>query len=194
MTEQDRPRVVAVTRGAEQSGAQGPSRGPQHERLNVWVGRWINEGHMVEADGTSGMAITTSDVYEWLPGRFFILHTAYGRIGDFGVGGAEAPPTRTPASAPSRPPPSPSTTAPGATQRHDLRDQPTKAASSPASPRIGHYALGHLAPMAQLSAERIGDLRGFVARRPTVPITLRDKSSRKRPLVPRRACSNGACM
>lgn len=89
MTEKDRRRVVAVTRGAERSGAQGPSRGSAHDRLNVWVGRWINEGHTVQEDGAPGVAITTSDVYEWLPGGFFVLHTAYGRIGDAGVGGAE---------------------------------------------------------------------------------------------------------
>jgi hypothetical protein len=33
--------------------------------------------------------ITTSDVYEWAPGGFFLLHSAYGRIGDFDVGGIE---------------------------------------------------------------------------------------------------------
>src|SRR4051812_5350508 len=29
------------------------------------------------------------DVYEWMPGGFFVLHTAYGRIGDVGGGGTE---------------------------------------------------------------------------------------------------------
>jgi hypothetical protein len=33
--------------------------------------------------------IVTSDVYEWIPGRFAVLHTAYGRIGDLDVGGVE---------------------------------------------------------------------------------------------------------
>jgi hypothetical protein len=36
-----------------------------------------------------GTTITTSDVYEWAPGGFFLLHTAYGRIGEFDVGGTE---------------------------------------------------------------------------------------------------------
>jgi len=26
-------------------------------------------------------------VYEWAPGGFFVLHSAYGRLGDIGVGG-----------------------------------------------------------------------------------------------------------
>jgi hypothetical protein len=33
--------------------------------------------------------ITTSDIYEWLPGKYWILHTAYGRLGNTDVGGVE---------------------------------------------------------------------------------------------------------
>ena len=33
--------------------------------------------------------IVTSDIYEWIPGRLSVLHTAYGRIGDLEVGGVE---------------------------------------------------------------------------------------------------------
>jgi hypothetical protein len=29
------------------------------------------------------------EVYEWMPGKFFVLHTAYGRIGDLEVGGTQ---------------------------------------------------------------------------------------------------------
>ncbi|MPY51902.1 hypothetical protein [Streptomyces acidicola] len=29
------------------------------------------------------------DVYEWAPGGFFVVHKAYGRIGEFDVGGVE---------------------------------------------------------------------------------------------------------
>ncbi|MFE7838148.1 DUF1579 family protein [Streptomyces sp. NPDC057474] len=83
------PRVVAVNRGAEQADGRIPRRGPRHDALDAWIGRWINEGHMIEADGTHGAPITTSDVYEWAVGGFFVLHTAYGRIGDLPVGGTE---------------------------------------------------------------------------------------------------------
>ncbi|OUC96705.1 DUF1579 family protein [Streptomyces swartbergensis] len=89
MTDETAPRVVAVNRGAEQAGGPGAVRGPGHEALGVWVGRWINEGHMIEEDGSPGASITTSDVYEWAPGGFFLLHTAYGRIGGLDVGGTE---------------------------------------------------------------------------------------------------------
>ena len=30
-----------------------------------------------------------SDVYEWAPGGFFVIHPAYGRIGEVGGGGVE---------------------------------------------------------------------------------------------------------
>jgi hypothetical protein len=30
-----------------------------------------------------------SDVYEWAPGRFFVIHPAYGRIGEVDVRGVE---------------------------------------------------------------------------------------------------------
>jgi hypothetical protein len=35
------------------------------------------------------MQILTSDVYEWVPGGFFVMHTAYGKIGDIDVGAVE---------------------------------------------------------------------------------------------------------
>jgi hypothetical protein len=89
VTHETTPRVVAVNRGAEQASGQVAGRGSQHEALEAWVGRWINEGHTINDDGSTGLAITTSDVYEWAPGGFFIVHSAYGRIGDFGVGGIE---------------------------------------------------------------------------------------------------------
>ncbi|SDO77221.1 Protein of unknown function [Streptomyces sp. cf386] len=89
MTEEPTPRVVAVNRGTEQAAGQGPGRRPQHDALEAWVGRWINTGHMIDDDGNAGATITTSDVYAWAPGGFFIVHSAYGRIGEFDVGGTE---------------------------------------------------------------------------------------------------------
>lgn len=53
------------------------------------VGRWINEGETVASEGAPAVKILTSDVYEWMPGGFFVLHTAYGRVGEVDVGGTE---------------------------------------------------------------------------------------------------------
>src|SRR5687767_1424391 len=56
-------RIVAVNRGAESAGDAPPAgRRPGLDALEAWVGRWINQGRMIDAAGT---AITTSDVYEW---------------------------------------------------------------------------------------------------------------------------------
>ncbi len=82
-------RVVQLNRGVEQVDSPAPERGPQLEALDAWVGRWINEGHTVNADGSPGLRITTSDVYEWAPGGFFVVHTAYGRVAEFGGGAIE---------------------------------------------------------------------------------------------------------
>lgn len=90
MTEKsDSRQVVAVGRGVEQSQHARPKPGPEHERLDVFIGKWITEGMTIATDGSPSLPIHASDVYEWMPGGFFVLHTAYGRIGDVDVGGTE---------------------------------------------------------------------------------------------------------
>ncbi len=68
---------------------QQSERRSELERLNIFIGKWMNEGYTVETPQSPSVKITTSDVYEWLPGKFFVLHTAYGRIGNMDVGGME---------------------------------------------------------------------------------------------------------
>lgn len=48
----------------EHADGTGPVRGPRHDALTAWVGRWINEGHVIDGDGSAGPAIATCDVYE----------------------------------------------------------------------------------------------------------------------------------
>jgi hypothetical protein len=62
---------------------------PELEPLEIFIGKWITDGEVVGAPDTPGVKILASDVYEWMPGGFFVLHTAYGRIGDTEVGGTE---------------------------------------------------------------------------------------------------------
>jgi hypothetical protein len=69
--------------------AEAPKPGPGHKRLEVFIGKWMTEGQTIASPGRPAMEIVASDVYEWAPGGFFVLHTAYGRIGSTGVGGVE---------------------------------------------------------------------------------------------------------
>ena len=63
--------------------------GRDERLLDVFIGRWINQGETIEDDGRPPVPILTSDVYEWGPGGRFVVHSAYGRIGDTDVGGLE---------------------------------------------------------------------------------------------------------
>ncbi len=77
---------------AQDNPIQFQQQAPRHselDRLNIFIGKWMNEGYTVETAEAPSLKITTSDIYEWLPGRFFVLHTAYGRIGHMDVGGME---------------------------------------------------------------------------------------------------------
>lgn len=57
-----------------------------HQRvLDVLIGKWITEGETI----ASAMTFSASDVYEWAPGGFFVLHTAHGRMGDANMGAIE---------------------------------------------------------------------------------------------------------
>jgi Protein of unknown function (DUF1579) len=62
---------------------------PEHEPLEIFIGKWMTAGETVATEDAPAVKILASDVYEWMPGGFFILHTAYGRIGDQDVGGTE---------------------------------------------------------------------------------------------------------
>jgi hypothetical protein len=83
------PRVVNVAAGVESTAGQVPVRDARHEALDVLIGKWINEGRTVASAGVPALPILTSDVYEWAPGGFFVVHSAYGKIGENSVGGVE---------------------------------------------------------------------------------------------------------
>lgn len=65
------------------------ARGPEYDRLNVLIGKWINVGKTEPIGNEPPFDITSSDTYEWLPGKYWIMHTAYGRIGNMDGGGVE---------------------------------------------------------------------------------------------------------
>ena len=63
---------------------------PEHELLSSLIDTWITEGETIPTEGSAAIKIQASDVYEWVAGGgFLVVHTAYGRIGDTGVGGIE---------------------------------------------------------------------------------------------------------
>jgi hypothetical protein len=62
---------------------------PQHDVMSSLIGKWITVGETIATDNAPALEIHASDIYEWVAGRFFVLHTAYGRIGDADVGGIE---------------------------------------------------------------------------------------------------------
>lgn len=79
-TSQDAPRLA---------DAAQHERLPQHDLLNTLIGKWMTVGETIPTDGAPAVHIHASDIYEWVAGRFFVVHTAYGSIGDTPVGGIE---------------------------------------------------------------------------------------------------------
>jgi hypothetical protein len=63
--------------------------GPEQERLAALIGRWRTEGWTTETAETPAARIDAVDTYEWLPGRFALLHRVDARVGDEHVEGAE---------------------------------------------------------------------------------------------------------
>ncbi len=82
-------RIVNVATGVEDTGRTVPVRDRRHQSLAVLIGKWINEGRTIETAGIASVPILTSDVYEWAPGGFFVVHSAFGKIGETSVGGVE---------------------------------------------------------------------------------------------------------
>ena len=55
---------------------------PEVRRLGAIVGRWRSEEHVV---GTPQVPVTGTDVYEWAPGGFFLVHHVDVTVGDRSV-------------------------------------------------------------------------------------------------------------
>ncbi len=64
-------------------------RGKEQDALNPLIGNWITTGSTVTDLETPAKNIVASDVYAWAPGGFFVVHSAYGRIGETAAGGIE---------------------------------------------------------------------------------------------------------
>ena len=79
-----------ASRGVAMGRIDQPAKpSAEHKQMELFIGKWINEGHTVAAEGAPSMKILTSDVYEWMPGGFLVIHSAYGLIDKMGGGGME---------------------------------------------------------------------------------------------------------
>jgi hypothetical protein len=66
--------VLVAASAIAQTSASAPKPGPEHKKLEAFVGTWTYEGEAKKnAFGPAGK-ITGTDVYEMLPGGFAIMH------------------------------------------------------------------------------------------------------------------------
>ena len=65
--------------------AQAPDQpakpGPDQKRLEVFLGKWTNQGEANASPYGPAGRITARETFEWLPGGFFMIHRADGRQG-----------------------------------------------------------------------------------------------------------------
>lgn len=56
--------------------------GPEHQKLNVFIGKWHTTGDVAASASTPAMKVNFIDSYEWYPGQFFVIHNAEGTVGE----------------------------------------------------------------------------------------------------------------
>jgi hypothetical protein len=81
--------VKSIVAGLTRDQGQARMSGAEQRALDVFIGKWLTVGRIIERPSIPSVHILASDVYEWVPGGFFVLHSAYGRIGDISVGAIE---------------------------------------------------------------------------------------------------------
>ncbi|WP_310489355.1 DUF1579 family protein [Chamaesiphon sp. VAR_69_metabat_338] len=64
--------------------SQGQSIAPSLEiqRLHLFVGKWKTEGETHARADAPAVKVAFMDTYEWMPGKFFLVHRADGQIGN----------------------------------------------------------------------------------------------------------------
>src|SRR5262245_60288603 len=66
--------MFAVAAMLAQAPSQGPKPGPENKKLEQFVGTWTYEGETKKSPFGPAGKITGTDVYEMLPGGFFLQH------------------------------------------------------------------------------------------------------------------------
>ena len=72
----------AADRPHDEPQYQASTRGPEHWRLEGFVGRWNTEGQAYDGPFGALAKISATETYEWLPGGLFLVHRLQGRLGD----------------------------------------------------------------------------------------------------------------
>jgi Protein of unknown function (DUF1579) len=64
--------------------SQGQQIAPSAEiqRLHLFVGKWSTEGETHASADAPAVKVTGIDTYEWMPGKFFLVHRMDGHIGN----------------------------------------------------------------------------------------------------------------
>ena len=61
----------------------------EHIKLGIFVGEWETSGSVFATETSQAVAISGTDVYEWLPGGFFLLHRVKATMGNVGTESTE---------------------------------------------------------------------------------------------------------
>lgn len=56
--------------------------GPEHQLLNDFAGKWRTTGLVRASNGNSEIYVHGTDIYEWWPGGFFLMHKVDVFVGD----------------------------------------------------------------------------------------------------------------
>lgn len=64
------------------SGEQPRGPGPDHKRLEIFVGTWHMEGQQYAGQFGPAAKVTAVNTYEWLTGGFFLVHRLEGHMDD----------------------------------------------------------------------------------------------------------------
>ena len=66
--------VLVVTAVAAVGAQPSPKPGADQQRLGVFLGKWTSQGQSYESPYGPAARMTSTEVYTWLPGNFFIEH------------------------------------------------------------------------------------------------------------------------
>jgi hypothetical protein len=81
--------LIVIASVAAQSPGAAPKPGPEHKRLEAFLGKWNTEGQAQTSPYGPAGKITAVDTFEWLPGGFFMPHRWDTRQGATEIKGME---------------------------------------------------------------------------------------------------------